>query len=563
MGQAAAEFGSVDEALGAARSVWKYLAAADASQLPATVTAEVLRELEKLDAAEAAVRGRLLWYFDLQRGYEGEGHGGVRSFVRYGTTVTKGQADAHIGLMKARDAHRPFEQAMLDGHLTLSVARRTGKLTARISDGDVRGCVDQMIVTAAAAGASEHDLMVIAAAALERFAPPDPDQPVKDRDLRLETTFEGAGVLRGELTPQCAAMLGAVLSRLALKRGKDDDRGIGQRQHDALQEMARQLLGSDLLPRQGGHAVMANVHIWLGDLMDLDDGSVLARAWTERYAAKWAAKRIEAAEGMGDGGAWITGPAAASIACDAAMFPVVWGDPDLDAAEDLLRIAVELDGYLHSHDDDLPTGNSTTPDSTGSTTPDSTTPDSTAADSTVTDSAAADSAAAESGNRADRLGDAVRDPGRAAAVTRLMQQLIGAAARMMSGEPGLAAFLRRGLLGPLGLGGASLPLDAGDTDHVPWWIRQIVHTRDGHCQFPAGCDKAAGDCHQHHIVPRSEHGHSSTENLGDKCKQHHLYTIHASGWKIRKFGDGTWEATAPDGRTFKTPGRRAPPPQPG
>jgi hypothetical protein len=72
----------------------------------------------------------------------------------------------------------------------------------------------------------------------------------------------------------------------------------------------------------------------------------------------------------------------------------------------------------------------------------------------------------------------------------------------------------------------------------------------------AGCDTPARDCHQHHITPRNQHGHSSTENLGDHCKHHHLYTSHAGGWTIRKCGDGTWEATAPDGRTLKTPGRR-------
>jgi hypothetical protein len=531
MEQATAEFGGVGEALGAAMSAWKYLAAVDASELPTTVTAEILRTLEKLDGAEAAVRGRLLWHFDLQRGYEGEGFGGVRSFVRYGTRVTKGQADAHIGLMKARDVHRPFEQAMLDGHLTVSVGRRIGKLTGKIDDDDIRTCVDEMIVTAAMVGSTEHDLMVIAAAALERFAPPDPDRPVKDRDLRLDTTFEGAGVLRGELTPECSAMLGAVLSRLAIKQGKEDDRSKGQRQHDALQEMARRLLGADLLPKQGGHAVTANVHMWLGDLLDLDEGSVLARAWTERYAAKWAAKRIEAAEGLGDGGAWIAGSAATAIVCDSVMFPVVWGDPDLDAADDLLRIAVELDGYLSGRSGSAPAGD--------------------------------DADRLGDAEEADRLADAVADPERAGAVADLMERFIAAAARMMSGEPGLAAFLRRGLLGPLGLGGASLPLDAGDTDHVPWWIRQIVHTRDGHCQFPAGCDKPAAECHQHHIVPRVEHGHSSTENLADQCKYHHLFAIHAGGWRIRKVGDGSWEATAPDGRVLKTPGRRGPPARPG
>src|SRR6202034_3155388 len=57
----------------------------------------------------------------------------------------------------------------------------------------------------------------------------------------------------------------------------------------------------------------------------------------------------------GDGGAWVTGPAAKGITCDAAMFPVVVGDPDLDATEDLLRIAVELDGYLHRHDEETST----------------------------------------------------------------------------------------------------------------------------------------------------------------------------------------------------------------
>jgi hypothetical protein len=532
--ESAPRFASASGALEAITSGMRFLAELDAASAPGPVAADVLRALEKADAIEAVARGRLLWLFDLDRGYEGEGYGGVRNFVRNGTRVTLGQAKGHTGLIRFRELHPAYQRAMLDGCLTLSVGQRVGKLTAKIDDDAVRASVDEMVATAARAGASEHDLIVIAGAAMERFAPPDPDRPFTDRSLKLDTTFDGAGVLRGELTPECAAMLGAVLSRLALKRGAGDDRNQLERNHDALAEMCRRLLGSDLIPRQSGHAVTATVHIWLGDLLDLDDGSVLARAWTERYAAKWAAKRMEAAEGIGDGGAWISGPAAGDIACDAVMFPVVWGDPDLDAAEDLLRIAVELDRWLHRHDQEHQDG---TPDNGGGT------PD-------------------NGGGAAGRLGAAAADPDYGETVIRLMRDLIGTAARMMAGEPGLAAFLRRGLLGPLGLGGASLPLDAGDTDHVPWWIRDIVHARDGHCQFPRGCGTPAQESHQHHIVPRAKHGHSSTENLGDYCKQHHLYTIHANGWMIRKLGDGTWEATAPDGRTFRTPGR-SPPPRPG
>ena len=59
----------------------------------------------------------------------------------------------------------------------------------------------------------------------------------------------------------------------------------------------------------------------------------------------------------------------------------------------------------------------------------------------------------------DRASAADADPERAATVLGLVQDLIGAAVAMMSGEPGLASFLRRGMLGPLGLGGRSLPLD--------------------------------------------------------------------------------------------------------
>jgi hypothetical protein len=549
MEQASAEFGNVSEALGAAMSGIRFLAESDAAQLPATVIADCVKTLEQLDAVEAVARGRLLWMFDADRGFEGEGYSGVRTFVRFGTRVTKGQAAAHAGLIRFRGQHPPFEQALLGGYLSLSVARRVGQITVKIEDDTDRAWADELIVTAAAAGADEKDLVVIAYAAVEKLAPPDPDKPFRDRDLRLDLTYDGAGVLRGELTPECAAMLGAVLARLAQKRGKEDTRSQGERNHDGLQEAMRRLLGADLLPKVNGHAVQAQVHIWLGDLIDLDDGSVLQRQWTARYAALWAAKRVQAAEGQGDGGAWIAGPAATGVTCDAAMFPIVVGNPDLDAADDLLRIAVELDGYLHGHDGTAGPGTTADPGSADGA-------------STGSESADGESADGESADGANRIGAAVRDPDRAAAVTRLMEDLIGAAATMMSGEPGLASFLRRGLLGPLGLGGPSLPLDAGDTDDVPWWIRQAVHARDGHCQAPTGCDQPASGCHQHHLKPRSEHGHSSLDNLGDWCDFHHLIWIHRWGVKIRKCGDGTWEATTPDGKTFKTPGR-SPPPRPG
>ena len=44
-----------------------------------------------------------------------------------------------------------------------------------------------------------------------------------------------------------------------------------------------------------------------------------------------------------DDGAWLDGDAAEAIACDAAMAPIVTGDVNVDALEDLVRLCVELD----------------------------------------------------------------------------------------------------------------------------------------------------------------------------------------------------------------------------
>ena len=54
------------------------------------------------------------------------------------------------------------------------------------------------------------------------------------------------------------------------------------------------------------------------------------------------AARTPSETGANDG-AWLDGDAAAAIACDAAMAPIVTGDVNVDALENLVRLCVELD----------------------------------------------------------------------------------------------------------------------------------------------------------------------------------------------------------------------------
>jgi hypothetical protein len=74
-----------------------------------------------------------------------------------------------------------------------------------------------------------------------RAQEPDPDDDPRgrgfgDRPLTLDTTLGGAGRIRGDLTPECAAAVTAVTEALGEPRGPGDLRTAGQRYHDALQE---------------------------------------------------------------------------------------------------------------------------------------------------------------------------------------------------------------------------------------------------------------------------------------------------------------------------------------
>ena len=109
----------------------------------------------------------------------------------------------------------------------------------------------------------------------ERTAPPDPggdpdDDPRLDRTVSLDTTIDGAGVLRGDLTAECAAMVASVLDALSAPAGGGDLRTGPQRYHDALEEAMRRLLASGLLPKRAGQPVKALAHIHFTELLAMD-----------------------------------------------------------------------------------------------------------------------------------------------------------------------------------------------------------------------------------------------------------------------------------------------------
>ena len=106
-----------------------------------------------------------------------------------------------------------------------------------------------------------------------------------------------------------------------------------------------------MLPERAGQPVRLWVHIPLAELLAMEGSTTLVREWVERMRAAWAVHRAEAAEGGGNIGAWLTGDAAKAVACDAAMAPIVTGEVNPAALEDLVRLCVELHKLRHGTPD--------------------------------------------------------------------------------------------------------------------------------------------------------------------------------------------------------------------
>jgi Domain of unknown function (DUF222)/HNH endonuclease len=466
-----------------------WLATADAASMPTAVQADCLRGLERTASMHTAARSRVLAAFHAQAGYEDDGQGSARTWLKWQTRITGAAAYGAMGWMRRLGGHPAVGSALAAGQLSQSWAREICDWTDKLP-GDVRDEADEFLLGAAVSGMELRDLGKLAEAIQRQCAAPDTDGDDEDfagRSVRLDTTFDGAGKLDGNLTPQCTAAVQAVLDALGKRRGPEDDRTQEQRLHDALEEACRRLIGSACLPDRAGQATQIVLHLDLDRLRGLPGAAEAEAAWAGQATA---------------------GP---GYDCDAQIVPVVTGHLDPGVLD---RLAAAL---LHG-----------TPASPG------------------------DASQPGGGQPGDT--DASR---RARAERAAKQLIVKAAADLLSGPVGLAAYLRT-RLAPDTVASVSLPLDVGTaTDTIPVQLRRAVAARDRGCRFP-GCDQPVAACHPHHIVPRAEGGPTCLANLMLLCAFHHLIAVHRWGWGIDLHPDGTVTATSPD--RDKTLHSHGPPP---
>ena len=480
-----AGFASVAEALRAGRAMTDYLNSPAARDLDGAACGEALVAIGAIVSGLGAAQNGLLRRFDAESA----------PTTPTATPPPPPGSPARTGLGR-KDAKAAVRQMRLLSAGTrcwttppptapspISWAREMAGWTGRIGDEDLRRDADQILLEAAQAGADLDGLRVIAQAAYEawRAAHPDDDPPGKgfeDRFLQLDTTMDGAGRLAGDLTPECAAAVTAVLQALGKKRGPEDDRTAAQRFHDALQEGCELLIRAKMVPDRAGSDTRVDVQIPLSALRGMPGASLVEEAWLRARA--------------GEHG-YLEGKDAEAVACDALIVPVVTGAPDWGVIAQMITLVTSAHAQARAH----------------------------------------------GGGHGSPAGPAARpardggpgQPGASPATPRpdwpqslppqeqeeLLHGLARLAIDFVSGPGGVASALRRTLLGAQ-LNGKSVPLDIGYSDHIPDAIRRAVITRDKHCAWPAGCDRPAAVCDVHHIKHKKDGGPTSVNDCILLCQ---------------------------------------------
>ncbi len=525
---------SVPAALAAVRAGLDYLNGVDAASLPTAVQADCLRALARAESAHTAAQARVLAAFMAQDGQAADGQANARAWLKWQTRVTGGAAAGAAGWARRLAAHPATAVVLAAGAVSASWAREICHLADQLPAAARDRAEEILLAAAQADGVCLADLAMLADTIRSQTAAPGPGHPgpghpgdgapgdapgsgdggapggpgpggaggagdgFEDRQVYLGITFGGAGYLRGDLTPECAAAVQAVLDALGGKRGPEDTRTAGQRRHDALEEACQRLAGSGFLPGQGGQPAWVQLHLTLDQLRGLPGAAGAEATWATARAA-----------GNGQPG-WLAGPAAQAYTCDARITPIVTGQVNPAA---LTALAEEFLAQTRP-------GPGTRPGT----------------------------------------GTGAAGPLPAATRQRLHDTLLRHAADVLSGPAGLAAFLRTRVLAGQ-FASVSLPLEAGAAaSHIPPHLRNLARARHPHCAFP-GCDQPARACHIHHLHHRADGGPTRLDNLVPLCPFHHLTAVHRWGWQLTLHANGTITATSPDhNTTLHSHGPPGPPP---
>ena len=302
-----------------------------AADLDPAACGTVLRSLGEVQAKFTAAHASVLARFDAADAHDSDGYGTSAAWLVAMTDMTRRTPRPRCGgcgcCATTPRWPPPSRTRTSPSRWALAIADWTKKLPA-----ELRAETITILVQAAQAGASLDDLRTIAGIALEKWRAQRPDADddgFDDRYVQAGTTFGGAGVIRGNLTPECAAAVQAVLEALGKKAGAEDTRTEGQRFHDALQQGCELLIRAKMVPDRAGADTHVAVHIPFPQLRQHPGAPEQEEVWLRGTA--------------GEPG-YLTGKDAEAAACDAVNIPVVTGHADMRVVDKIIALALAAAG---------------------------------------------------------------------------------------------------------------------------------------------------------------------------------------------------------------------------
>src|SRR5262249_17500595 len=123
-GQRPAEPATVADAAAMAEAGLAFLASADTASLTTAEQADCLRALERTESIHTAARAKVLYAFTAQAGYEDDGHGSPRTWLKWQTRIGGRAAYTAVQWMQRLAAHPAVADALAAGEISESWARQ-------------------------------------------------------------------------------------------------------------------------------------------------------------------------------------------------------------------------------------------------------------------------------------------------------------------------------------------------------------------------------------------------------------------------------------------------------
>ncbi|MFG1927794.1 DUF222 domain-containing protein [Cryptosporangium sp. NPDC048952] len=430
--------------------------------------------------------------------------------------------------------HPAYGEAMQAGTWSMAQVKIACRLAKKVGSQHASAALDALL--SHAVGMSPADTRQVALRLQELLCSEQDEKPKPrdktERNLFVSATFEGKGVIQGDLTAETTAKFLTIHNALNGIPDAEDDRVPAERRHDTLDEVLDFGLSHMDLPMVAGERPHIGAIVHASDLQTPVPGGK-ARPKARRFdgddslAALYAYLDDNVPLIMPD---WVDDPQgwAADASLDWDLMLAVWAD-DADY-ENAPRSSGAARTSAESAPQPTPVVGFVPPEDFGAI-PDAPLPHFTPVHTGPQTLSERLNSAYGNGYHRSRL----PVPG-AGGVTDWGGHLPLDALRRMSCDAGI----HRVVFAP-----GDVPLSAGrQVRLVRASQHRIMVARDGGCRFP-GCDRPAAWTQAHHVIHWADGGPTDVDNMVLLCGHHHR-RVHEDGWGL-EFDGCTLIVYRPDG----------------